>query len=120
MRWAISNEGSGSAFLHIMEQYGLGFRHNKIEIYPLEPEHSAASAGGPIIDGRCQTTTPGLFAAGDEAGGIPQSVGPGALTMGYLAAESAMSTACPSCPQAFKIDNRIPPSDPTSKTLGRS
>ena len=35
------------------------------------------------------TTLPGLYAAGDEAGGIPGSVVPGALTMGHLAAASA-------------------------------
>jgi succinate dehydrogenase/fumarate reductase flavoprotein subunit len=93
MLWAVSNEGSGSAFLHLMEQYGLSFRQHRIEIYPLEPEHSAAAAGGPIVDPRCQTTIPGLFAAGDEAGGIPQSVVPGALTMGHLAAESAVEFA---------------------------
>jgi adenylylsulfate reductase subunit A len=90
MRWAISHEGSGSAFHHLNEQYGIDFRKHKIEIWPLEPEHSAAAAGGPIIDSRCQTTLDGLFAAGDEAGGIPQSVVPGALTMGYLAAETAV------------------------------
>jgi len=81
MRWALSNEGSGSALLHLMDRYNLDFRRHKIEISPLEPEHSAAAAGGPIIDSNCQTTLPGLFAAGDEAGGIPQSVVPGALTM---------------------------------------
>ncbi len=93
MRWAVAHEGLGSAFLHVMEQYGLDFRRHKIEIYPIEPEHSAAAAGGPIIDEKCQTTVPGLFAAGDEAGGIPQSVVPGALTTGYLAGESAMEFA---------------------------
>ena len=93
MRWAIANEGSGSAFHHLMEAYGLDFRQQKIELWPLEPEHSAAAAGGPIVDERCQTTMPGLFAAGDEAGGIPQSVVPGALTMGYLAGESAVAFA---------------------------
>lgn len=90
MRWAIANEGSGSAFHHLNEQYGIDFRKHKIEIWPLEPEHSAAAAGGPIVDSTCQTTLAGLFAAGDEAGGIPQSVVPGALTMGYLSAESAV------------------------------
>lgn len=93
MRWAISHEGSGSGFLHLNEQYGIDFRKHKIEVWPLEPEHSAAAAGGPIVDSTCQTTLPGLFAAGDEAGGIPQSVVPGALTMGYLAAESAAAHA---------------------------
>jgi succinate dehydrogenase/fumarate reductase flavoprotein subunit len=93
MLWAISNEGSGSAFLHVMDRYGLDSRRHKIEIYPLEPEHSAAAAGGSIVDRCCQTTIPGLFAAGDEAGGIPQSVVPGALTMGHLAAESAAGWA---------------------------
>jgi adenylylsulfate reductase subunit A len=77
MHWAIANEGSGSCFHHLNQQYDIDFRKHKIELWPLEPEHSAAAAGGPIIDGNCQTSLPGLFAAGDEAGGIPQSVVPG-------------------------------------------
>ena len=89
MRWAISNEGTGSAFLHVLDQYGLDFRRHKIEIAPIEPEISAACGSGPIVDKTAQTTIPGLFAAGDEAGGIPGAVAPGALTMGYLCAESA-------------------------------
>ena len=93
MHWAIANEGSGSCFHHLNREYGVDFRKHKIELWPLEPEHSAAAAGGPIVDGDCQTSLPGLFAAGDEAGGIPQSVVPGALTMGYLAGESAVEFA---------------------------
>jgi adenylylsulfate reductase subunit A len=93
MQWAIANEGSGSCFHHLNQQYGIDFRQHKIELWPLEPEHSAAAAGGPIVDGKCQTSLPGLFAAGDEAGGIPQSVVPGALTMGHLAGESAADFA---------------------------
>jgi adenylylsulfate reductase subunit A len=71
MLWAIENEGLGPGFLHIMDSYGLDFRKHKIELWPIEPEHSAAAAGGPIVDELCQTTLPGLYAAGDEAGGIP-------------------------------------------------
>ena len=93
MLWAIENEGLGPGFLHLMERYGLDFRRHKIELWPIEPEHSAAAAGGPIVDGSCQTTLPGLYAAGDEAGGVPGSVAPGAFTMGYLAAESAAERA---------------------------
>jgi len=93
MLWAIENEGLGPGFLHIMKEYGLEFRKHKIELWPIEPEHSAAAAGGPIVDETCQTTLPGLYAAGDEAGGIPGSVAPGAFTMGYLAAESAAKRA---------------------------
>jgi len=89
MLWAIENEGLGPGLLHLMDSYGLDFRKHKIELWPIEPEHSAAAAGGPIVDDICQTTLPGLYAAGDEAGGIPGSVAPGAFTMGYLAAESA-------------------------------
>lgn len=89
MRWAIVNEGLGPGFLHLMERYNLDFRKHKIELWPIEPEHSAAGASGPIVNDGCGTTLPGLFAAGDEAGGIPGSVAPGAFTMGYLAAESA-------------------------------
>jgi adenylylsulfate reductase subunit A len=93
MLWAIENEGLGPGFLHVMERYGLDFRRHKIELWPIEPEHSAAAAGGPIVEETCQTTLPGLYAAGDEAGGIPGSVAPGAFTMGYLAAESAARRA---------------------------
>ena len=93
MLWAVENEGLGPGFLHIMERYGLDFRRHKIELWPIEPEHSAAAAGGPIVDEACRTTVPGLYAAGDEAGGVPGSVAPGAFTMGYLAAESASERA---------------------------
>ncbi len=93
MRWAVGNEGSGWALNHILEQYGLDYRTTKIEISGTEPEHSAAAAGGPIVDKHCQTSLPGLYAAGDEAGGIPGSVVPGALTMGYLSAEQAAEFA---------------------------
>jgi len=93
MLWAIENEGLGPGFLHIMERYGLDFRRHKIELWPIEPEHSAAAAGGPIVDETCQTTLPALYAAGDEVGGVPGSVAPGAFTMGYLAAESAAKRA---------------------------
>jgi len=93
MHWAIANEGSGACFHHLNQKYNIDFRKHKIELWPLEPEHSAAAAGGPIVDGKCQTSLPGLFAAGDEAGGIPQSVVPGALTMGHLAGESAVAYA---------------------------
>jgi adenylylsulfate reductase subunit A len=93
MLWAIENEGLGPGFLHLMDRYNLDFRKHKIELWPIEPEHSAAAAGGPIVDDICQTTLPGLYAAGDEAGGIPGSVAPGAFTMGYLAAESAAKRA---------------------------
>ena len=93
MLWAIENEGLGPGLLHVMDRYGLDFRKHKIELWPIEPEHSAAVAGGPIVDELCQTTVPGLYAAGDEAGGIPGSVAPGAFTMGYLAAESAAGRA---------------------------
>ncbi len=93
MRWAVSNEGGGWALNHILEQYGLDYRTTKIEIAPADTEHEGTAACGPIVDSHCQTTVPGLYAAGDEAGGIPWSVVPGALTMGYLAAESAVEHA---------------------------
>ncbi len=90
MKWAVTHEGLGAAFLHIMDQYGLDFRKHKIETWPIEPEHSAGGACGPIVDETTQTTIPGLFAAGDEAGGVPGSTAPGAITMGHLSGESAV------------------------------
>jgi len=93
MRWAISNEGGGWALNHIMAQYGMDYRTHKIELSPTEPEHSGLAACGPIVDGHCQTSLPGLYAAGDEAGGCSWTAVPGALTMGYLAAEQAVEFA---------------------------
>jgi succinate dehydrogenase/fumarate reductase flavoprotein subunit len=93
VRWSVGNEGSGWGLNHILEQYGLDYRTTKIEITGTEPEHSGAAACGPIVDKHCQTSLPGLYAAGDEAGGVPGSVVPGALTMGYLSAEQAAEFA---------------------------
>ena len=93
MRWGISNEGGGWALNHIMEQYGLDYRTDKLELAAAEPEHSGLSACGPILKGNCETSLPGLFAAGDEAGGCSWTAAPGALTMGHLCAEQAVEFA---------------------------
>lgn len=93
MRWGISNEGGGWALNHIMEQYGMDYRTHKIELMQAEPEHSGLSSCGPIVDGHCQTSIPGLYAAGDEAGGCSWTAAPGALTMGHLCAEQAVEFA---------------------------
>lgn len=92
-RWGISNEGGGWALNHIMKVYGMDYRTHKIEMGRSEPEHSGLSSCGPIVDRDCQTSIPGLYAAGDEAGGCSWTAVPGALTMGYLAAENAVNFA---------------------------
>jgi succinate dehydrogenase/fumarate reductase flavoprotein subunit len=89
-RWGISNEGGGWALNHILEQYGMDYRTDKIELAPAEPEHSGLSSCGPLVDANCMTSLPGLYAAGDEAGGCSWTAVPGALAMGHLAAEQAV------------------------------
>jgi succinate dehydrogenase/fumarate reductase flavoprotein subunit len=76
-----------------MDVYGMDYRTHKIEMNKCEPEHSGLSSCGPSVDDHCQTSIPGLYAAGDEAGGCSWTAVPGALTMGYLAAETAVEFA---------------------------
>jgi succinate dehydrogenase/fumarate reductase flavoprotein subunit len=92
-RWGVSNEGGGWALNHVLDVYGMDYRTHKIEMGKCEPEHSGLSSCGPIVDANCQTSIPGLYAAGDEAGGCSWTAVPGALTMGYLAAEKAVEFA---------------------------
>jgi succinate dehydrogenase/fumarate reductase flavoprotein subunit len=93
MKWSIAQEGGGWALNYMLEQYGLDYRTTKIELAPADTEHEGTAACGPMVDDHCMTNVPGLYAAGDEAGGFPWSCVPGALTMGYLAAESAVEYA---------------------------
>jgi len=49
---------------------------------------------GILVDKHMETSLKGLFAAGDEVGGMPWSASPGAFTMGWRAGEMAAQEAC--------------------------
>jgi len=85
--WSISHEGGGTALLHVMKREGIDFRKDMLEMGPGEIELGNFAAGGLYVDGHCASTIPGLFAAGDEMGGVPLACAPGALVTGWHAAE---------------------------------
>lgn len=91
--WSLTHEGGCFALMHLMEQEGINLRTHKLEMGPGEIELGNFGAGGLSVDGKCQSTIPGLFAAGDEMGGVPLACAPGALVTGWYAAEQAADYA---------------------------
>ncbi|MCD8012075.1 MAG: adenylyl-sulfate reductase subunit alpha [Lachnospiraceae bacterium] len=70
---------------------GRGPAHKDVEIEGTEPYIVGGhTASGYWVDEDRKTTLPGLFAAGDVAGGCPQKYVTGALAEGEIAAESIM------------------------------
>ena len=69
---------------------GLGPRTANVEVEGTEPYIVGGhTASGYWVDTARQTTVPGLFAAGDVAGGCPQKYVTGAFAAGAYAAEGA-------------------------------
>ena len=87
--WSLTHEGGGYALMHMMKNEGVDFRTHQFEMGPGEIELGNFGAGGIYVDGKCSSTVPGLFAAGDEMGGVPLGCAPGALATGWYAAEQA-------------------------------
>lgn len=87
IEWALRNEGN-TVFLDYLAQEGLNLGKNPIEFAVYEPKLSESNSGL-HINVRCETSLPGLYAAGDAIGGVKRAVCPGALTLGWLAGEQA-------------------------------
>ncbi len=87
IRWALHNEGN-TIFLRYLDQEGIDLGKHPIEFTVYEPKLSAGNSGI-RVNTRCETSIPGLYAAGDVLGGVKRSVMPGALTLGYIAGEQA-------------------------------
>lgn len=87
IQWALRNEGN-TVFLDYLAQDGLDLGQVPIEFAAYEPKLSEGNSGL-HINVRCETSLPGLYAAGDAIGGAKRAVCPGALTLGWLAGEQA-------------------------------
>jgi succinate dehydrogenase/fumarate reductase flavoprotein subunit len=87
IRWALGNEGN-TAFLDYLDQEGFDFRKQRLEFTVYEPKSGSGKAGLSILKDT-RTSLPGFFAAGDVIGVLPRGVMPGALTLGWKAAEAA-------------------------------
>ena len=87
IRWALRNEGN-TAFLDYLDREGFDLRKQRLEFTLYEPKSGSGKSGLSIAKDT-STSLPGLFAAGDVIGVLPRGVMPGALTLGWKAAETA-------------------------------
>lgn len=94
IEWSIINEGKGSLFLdYLKRQENFDFQRDKLEWLPNTREMAGMASSGLVVDKNLETGLKGLFAAGDEVGGMPWSASPGAFTMGWRAGENAAKEA---------------------------
>ena len=94
IEWSISHEGKGQLFLeHLHNHMHFDFRKDKLEWLPNTREMAGMASSGLVVDKNMETSLKGLFAAGDEVGGMPWSASPGAFTMGWRAGEMAAQEA---------------------------
>jgi succinate dehydrogenase/fumarate reductase flavoprotein subunit len=92
--WSISHEAKGYWWLdYLADQEKFDFRIDKLEYLPNTRELSIAQAGGVVVDKNLETAVKGLYAAGDEVGGLPFSSSPGAFSMGWHAGDLAAQRA---------------------------
>ncbi len=94
IEWSISNEGKGSYFLeYLKKQEKFDFSKDKLEWLPNSRELAGTGASGLLVNKDLETNLKGLFAAGDDVGGVPWMCSPGAFTMGWKAGEMAGKAA---------------------------
>jgi succinate dehydrogenase/fumarate reductase flavoprotein subunit len=94
IEWSISHEGKGSYFLdYLKNQEGFDFGSDKLEWLPNSREMAGTASSGLVVNKDLETGIKGLFAAGDEVGGLPWVCAPGAFTMGWHAGEMAAKEA---------------------------
>ena len=94
IEWSIRNEGKGSLFLdYLKNQEDFNFRRDKLEWLPNCREMAGTASSGLVVNKDLETGIKGLFAAGDEVGGLPWVCSPGAVTMGWHAGEMAAKEA---------------------------
>src|SRR5208283_1456287 len=84
----------GSYFLdYLKKQEKFDFRKDKLEWLPNSRELAGTAASGLLVNKNLETEVKGLFAAGDDVGGVPWMCSPGAFTMGWKAGEMAAKAA---------------------------
>lgn len=94
IEWSISHEGKGFHWLHHAKaDHHIDFRRDRLETVPQARELGQLAAAGVVVDTSLETAVKGLFAAGDDVGGLPGSASPGAATMGWHAGGMAAARA---------------------------
>lgn len=93
IEWSISHEGHGFLLIRHMQEQGIDLRRDKIEFGWNDRELAGTASAGLWVDGNLETELKGLWAAGDEVGGVPWASGPGAIAMGWHAGGMAATHA---------------------------
>ncbi|MCJ7595249.1 MAG: FAD-dependent oxidoreductase, partial [Desulfobacterales bacterium] len=89
VEWALRNEGKCRQLLSYFREEGIDLRRDKIELGLGSREVGNLAASGLVVDSDMETALKGLFAAGDEVGGIPFGASPAAFTTGWHAGDMA-------------------------------
>jgi succinate dehydrogenase/fumarate reductase flavoprotein subunit len=110
IEWGLKEEGGCWMLLEWMKEQGKDFRTHLMEddVY----ERRVSGGSGLLVDGQCQSTLPGLYAAGEVIAGLPWGAGPGAITLGWKAGGHAANYA-----QA--VSSLEPPPDQVDQMLAR-
>ncbi len=93
VEWSLSHEGKGYQFLRHLKDQGVDLRRDRIEIGIGGREMGNTCCAGLFVDSNFETEIKGLFAAGDEIGGVPFLASGGAMATGWHAAERAAQRA---------------------------
>ncbi len=93
VEWALSHEGKCRQLLEHLRGLGVDLRKDKLELGLGSREIGNLAASGLLVDSRMETDIQGLFAAGDEVGGVPFGASSAALTMGWRSGETAAEHA---------------------------
>jgi succinate dehydrogenase/fumarate reductase flavoprotein subunit len=93
VEWALSHEGKCRQLVNHLRSLGVDLRKDKLELGLGSREIGNLAASGLVVDGRMETDIQGLFAAGDEVGGVPFGASSAALTMGWRSGEAAAQHA---------------------------
>ncbi len=91
VEWGLRQEGGCWILLEWIKEQGKDLRTHLMEDDTYERRVSGGS--GLFVDGQCQSTLPGLFAAGEIIAGLPWGAGPGAITLGWKAGGNAANYA---------------------------
>lgn len=89
VEWALQNEGKCRQLLRYLREEGIDLRKDKIELGLGSREVGNLAASGLVVDSHMETALKGLFAAGDEIGGISFGASPAAFTTGWRAGDMA-------------------------------
>jgi succinate dehydrogenase/fumarate reductase flavoprotein subunit len=93
IEWSLSNEGKGYQFLRHLKDERVDLKTHKIEIGLGGREMGNTCCAGLFVDSNFETEIKGLFAAGDEIGGVPFLASTGALTTGWQSGDMAAQRA---------------------------